>query len=139
MNTNKIIIGGIVGGVALFFLGWLIYGMLLMDYMNANSNTCAMRPEEDFVWWAMILSNIISGLFIALVFSWAGVKTVMKGAQTAALVAFMVALFVDLSMYSMSESFSGLTAVGIDVAAFVVMFAIAGAIMAWVMNRGASE
>ena len=60
MKITKIVIGGIVGGISFFFLGWLIYGVLLMDFMSEFSNTTFNRPEEEMVWWAMILSNMAS-------------------------------------------------------------------------------
>lgn len=135
MNTNKIIMGGIVGGIAFFLLGWLIYGIVLMDYMSANSNTCAMRGEEDMVWWAMIASNIVTALFLALVFSWANVDSVMKGVKTAAMVSFLLALGISLQYYSMTTMYTNLTAVVVDVVASVAMFSITGAIIAWIMNR----
>jgi hypothetical protein len=56
MNTKKILYGGITGGVAFFFLGWLIYGILL-NY-EANQNQCAARPMDQFIWPALILSNL---------------------------------------------------------------------------------
>ena len=34
MNYKKIIIGGIAGGIAYFFLGWLVYGILLANFME---------------------------------------------------------------------------------------------------------
>jgi hypothetical protein len=34
MNTNKFLIGGIIGGIAYFLIGWLVWGMLLMNFMN---------------------------------------------------------------------------------------------------------
>ncbi len=36
METNKILLGGLAGGVAFFLLGWVIYGILLMDYTMAS-------------------------------------------------------------------------------------------------------
>ena len=35
MNTTKTFIGGIAGGVIYFLLGYLIYGMLLANYMRS--------------------------------------------------------------------------------------------------------
>jgi hypothetical protein len=32
MNVKNFIIGGIVGGIVNFLLGWIIYGMLLKDF-----------------------------------------------------------------------------------------------------------
>ncbi|MEN9337145.1 MAG: hypothetical protein RLZZ500_2132 [Bacteroidota bacterium] len=32
MNAKKLLAGGIVGGIAYFLLGWVVYGMLLHDF-----------------------------------------------------------------------------------------------------------
>ncbi len=42
--------GGIVGGILFFLLGWLIYGMLLMDFMNNHTGAAGnvSRSEPDF-------------------------------------------------------------------------------------------
>ena len=69
MTNNKTLIGGLAGGVAFFLLGWLIYGILLMDYYAANTNQCAMRPMTDMVMWAMIVSNLAAGLLVATILS----------------------------------------------------------------------
>jgi hypothetical protein len=58
MDTKKLFMGTIVGGIACFFLGWVVYGMLLMETMAAYSNPSIMRAGTDMVWWAMILGNL---------------------------------------------------------------------------------
>ncbi|MDP2890621.1 MAG: hypothetical protein Q8P34_16865 [Bacteroidota bacterium] len=54
METNKILLGTLAGGVAFFLLGWLIYGILLMDFTMANYNQCNSRPMEDMVMSAIV-------------------------------------------------------------------------------------
>jgi len=136
MNTNKIIIGGIAGGIAFFLLGWLIYGMLLMDYFMANQNQCVMRPMEDMVWWAMIASNLVSGLLVATIFSWANIKGMMAGAKTGAILGLLLGASLDLGFYGMSSMFSSVSAMFVDIIAYTVMAAIAGAVVGWTMGMG---
>ncbi|MBK7856274.1 MAG: hypothetical protein IPJ79_16525 [Bacteroidetes bacterium] len=35
--NKKVIAAAIAGAITTFMLGWLIYGMLLMDFMEANT------------------------------------------------------------------------------------------------------
>ena len=49
MKTNKILLGGIVGAVAFFFLGWLIWGVFLTDFMQANYDQSLMKAEDDMI------------------------------------------------------------------------------------------
>jgi hypothetical protein len=138
MNTSKVLLGGLAGGVALFFLGWIIYGMLLMDFMSANGNQCAMRPESDFVWWAMVVSCLSFGFFYALIFDWANIATVGAGLKAGAILGALCALGASLNGYAMTTMYSNLTAIILDLAAATVMTSLAGAVIAWAMGRTAS-
>ncbi|MDO8928650.1 MAG: hypothetical protein Q7W54_06655 [Bacteroidota bacterium] len=134
METNKILLGGLAGGVAFFLLGWLIYGILLMDYSMANFNQCNVRPMEDMVWWAMILANLTSGLLFALIFSWSNTTGILNGAKVGGIIGLLFAVSIDLSFYAMTTTFLKASAILVDIVAYTVMSAIAGAVIAWVMG-----
>lgn len=136
MKTSKILLGGLAGGVAFFLLGWVVYGMLLMDYMMANSNQCAARPMQEMVWWAMILSNLAYGFLLAIVFSWSNTKGIMAGAKVAGIIGLLFALSIDFSFYSMTSMFPSLSPLFVDIIASTCMSVIAGVIIAWVMGMG---
>lgn len=134
METNKILLGGLAGGVAFFLLGWVIYGILLMDFTMASYNQCNSRPMEDMVWWAMILANLTSGLLLALIFSWSKTTGILAGAKVAGIVGLLFAISIDLSFYAMTTTFLKSSAILVDIVAYTVMSAIAGAVIAWVMG-----
>jgi hypothetical protein len=139
MDTNKILKGGIAGAVVYFFLGWLIYGMLLTDYMQANTNQCLMKPMEQMTWWAIILSNVVMGIFLATVFSWSNISSAASGAKSAAFIGLMIALSYDLSFYSMSTMYPSLSPLFVDVLVCTVMNAITGAVVGSVMGMGSKQ
>ena len=128
-----------MGGISFFFLGWLIYGVLLMDFMSEFSNTTFNRPEEEMVWWAMILSNMASGFIFSIIFGWLNNKTIIGGVKIAAIIGGLFALSIDLSFYSMTTLYSSFTPIIVDIIAFTIMSAITGGIIAWVMNIGKPE
>lgn len=128
-----------MGGISFFFLGWLIYGVLLMDFMSEFSNTTFNRPEEEMVWWAMILSNMASGFIFSIIFGWLNNKTIIGGVKIAAIIGGLFALSIDLSFYSMTTLYSSFTPIIVDIIAFTIMSAITGGIIAWVMNMGKKE
>lgn len=135
METKKIVIGTLVAGVAFFFLGWLIYGIALAEMMHENCNSCMARPMEEMIWWALIASNFVWGLLLTLILNWSGSVTVGAGAKTAAIVGLLAGLGFDLNMYSMTTMFSGFTMIAIDCLAYLVMFAITGALTALVLGK----
>lgn len=139
MKTNKILLGGIAGAIAFFLLGWLIYGILLMDYTTANYNQCAARPMDDMVWWAMILSNLAFGFLLSIVFSWSNTKGILAGAKVGGIIGLLFSTTVDFSIYSMSITFSNLSAVFVDIITYTVMTLIVGIVVALVMGIGKKE
>jgi hypothetical protein len=136
MKTNKILLGGIAGGVTFFLLGWLVYGVLLMDYTTANYNQCSMRPMQEMIWWALVLSNLAFGYLLSIVFSWSNTAGIGAGAKVAAIIGLLLSLSIDLSYYAMSSIFSNFTAVIVDIISFTIMSSITGVVVAWVMGIG---
>lgn len=139
MINNKTLLGGLAAGVLFFVLGFLVYGMLLKDFMAAHTNAEFMRPEEEMVWWAMIVSNFTFGILLALIISWSKTTGVIEAAKISAMVAVLFGLTIDLSFYSMSKMFSDLTVVFVDIASWTVMSAIGGAVIGWIMDMGKKE
>jgi len=125
----KILRGAIFGGIAFFLLGWLVYGILLMDFMSANSNSCASRPDAEMIWWAMIVSNLVLALFVTLVLKWSGAKSVTDGLKTGAIIGFLTGLSMDLSFYSMTTMFNNITALIIDVVVYTILLGIVGIVV----------
>jgi len=135
METKKILIGTLIAGVAMFFLGWLIYGIALAGFMEANCDHSSARPMEEMIWWAMIASNFIWGLLLTLILNWSGSFTASAGAKIGAIVGLLCGLGFDLGMYSMTTIFSSPTVLIVDSLAYVVMFSITGALTALVMSK----
>jgi hypothetical protein len=136
MKTNKILLGGIVGSVLFFLLGWIIYGILLKNFMAANYNQSVYRPMEDTIWWAMIVSNLAWGFTVSFVLNWANVTNALTGAKLTVIIGFLLAVSIDLSFYAMTTMINNLTAILVDIIVYIVMSAIIGATVGWVIGSG---
>lgn len=128
MNA-KIWKGTLIGGVVYFLLGWIVYGMLLAGYLASNFNNCANRPQEDMVWWAIIVSNLIYALFLTLFLKWSGTSTIVGGMKTGALFGLLFSSAFDLSMYSMTTTFNDLTGLIVDVVVATAVAAVVGMVI----------
>ena len=124
----KILRGTVFGGITFFVLGWLIYGLLLMDFMSANSDTSIMRPESEMIWWAMILSNLIMALVVTLILNWSGASKPVDAIKIGALIGFLICLGIDFSMYSMTTMYN-MTAIIVDAIVTTIMVGITGAVI----------
>ena len=133
----KILRGTFFGGITFFFLGWLVWGMLLMSFSEANYNQSIYLPDEGMIWWAMIASNLVLALLVTLALKWAGAKTIVDGLKFGALVGGLYALTTDLGMYSMTTVILNLTAVAVDTLAYAAVTAITGLVI--VLTWGKKE
>ena len=137
MNTKNFIIGGIVGGVIYFLLGWLFYGNLLAGYFHDHPGTVGgiERAMDKFEWWALILGNLLSGFLLAYVFSKSGVASLSNGLITGGILGLLISSSYDLITYATTNIISKHTMLA-DVATFTVMSAITGAIIGAIMSMG---
>ncbi len=137
MNTNKFLLSGIAGAVAYFLLGWLAYGMLLMDFFTKHAGPAigVSRAAENMLYLYLILGNLLFGFLLAYIFSKAAVVTVSNGLVTGAIVGFLACASFGCISYA-TTWVSSRTSVVADVATFTVISAIAGAVVAWVAGMG---
>ena len=135
MDIKKLLMGGIAGGVLFFLLGWLIYGMLLMNFMNTHPGTAGniARAEPDFLY--LIIGNLAMGFLMAYIFIKAGINSLSRGLITGGVIGLLMAVGYDCLMYATTTAVSK-TGMAADVAASVVMSAIVGAAVGAIMGMG---
>lgn len=141
MNTKKFLTGTVVGGIVLFLLGYLFYGMALSSFFNQHSTAPAgaMKAMSEIIWWALILGNLAGGALLTYIFLRLGnVNSFGAGARTGAAIGLFMALSIDLVRYATENAFD-LTAMVADVVVSIVMTAIAGGIIAAFLGMGAKK
>lgn len=119
MDIKKWVIGGITGGILFFLLGWLIYGMLLMDFMNNHTGTAGnvSRPEPDMLYLA--IGNMAMGFMLAYVFVKGNISSLAGGFVAGGIVGLLIAVGYDCMIYATTTVLSK-TAMAADVAASTV-------------------
>jgi hypothetical protein len=133
MNT-KTLIAGVLTAIVTFFIGWLIFGMLLMDYYNHHMlvYTGLMKNPPNLVYIAG--SNLAWGLMLAYVYSLAGINQVAKGFLTGLIIFGLIAAGIDAMFHAQFNLYSRKVLI-IDVAANAVLGGIAGALLGWWNGR----
>lgn len=133
MNFKKLFIGGIVGGVVFFLLGWLIYGMLLMNFLTDHPGTAGNvgRAEPDYLY--LVLGNLAMGFLFAYIFIKANISTASNGLVTGGIIGLLMGVGVNCITYATTTTVSKM-AMAADVGGLVVMTAIGGAIIGMVMG-----
>lgn len=125
----KILRGTLIGGIAYFLIGWLVYGILLMDFFAPLTNSCANRPDGEMIWWAMILSSLLMALFLTLLLKWSGARTITDGLKIGALFGALFTAAIDFSFWSMTTMYNSLVPLLIEVIASAAIFAIVGMVI----------
>ena len=128
--NKKILIGGIAGGILFFLLGWLVYGILLMDYMthHAGLKGNVNRSDVDLQMIYIFAGSVLQGILLAYVLVRTNVTTLSGGLITGAIVGFLISSSVDLTMYGTTYVFSKHSIMA-DVIAATTISAITGAVM----------
>ena len=134
MNFKKLIVGGITGGILFFLLGWLIYGILLMDFMKAHPGkaTGVNRTDMDMLYLAV--GNLLSGFLIAYIFVKANVGSLANGFITGAVLGLLMSASFDCISYG-TTFIASKKMIMADVIAATLMTAVVGAIVAMVMGK----
>lgn len=139
MINKKVLIGSVVGGIAYFLLGWVIYGILMKDYCAANFDQTGMRPEAEMVLWAMGLANIAFAMLMSLIFSWSNISNLLSGAKIGGIVGFLTAVSIDFSFYAMTTMYKTWSGLFVDIIVYTIMSAIVGAVIVWAMSLGKKD
>jgi hypothetical protein len=136
MNA-KTIIAAILAALAFFFLGWLIWGILLHSTMDQYANASCMKPMEELNMTLLIIANLIWGYVYAYIFSnWNGPKTFSSGLLPGALINVLIGLGIEMFNYTFTTINNSMTPMWINIIPNAVIGAIAGGLVCWWLGRG---
>ena len=135
--NSKFLVRGIAGGVTFFLLGWVVWGMLLLDFMTAHTSPTAasiFRAEADFIYWAMLLGNLGLGFLLTYVLDKGGETDVKACATTGAIVGSLVSVGCNFILFAQMD-LSDTTAIVVDIAATSAVSAVAAAVIGLVGGK----
>jgi glycopeptide antibiotics resistance protein len=135
----KILRGTVFGAIAYFLIGWLVWGILLMDFLSGNMNQCANRPDNGMIWWAIIASNFVLTLLLTLVLNWAKAKSITDGLKYGALFGLLYTLSFSLSSWSMTTMYTNIGALLTDTLASTVVMAVIGMVIVLTWGKEKQE
>ena len=137
MTTKNRLLATLVGFIVLFLLGWLIYGMLLMDFYGNNSGSASgvMRADDEMIWWALILGNLFQAYLLVYIFgNWANITTFSDGLKAGAIIGLIMGLAVNFTMYGTSNIMN-MTSTFVDPFVSAVMMSITGGVVGFMLGR----
>lgn len=133
MKNLKLLLATLAGAFTYFMLGWFIYGILLADIMKAGTNQSINRPEEEMIWWAMIISSIALSGVLTTVYHWTKSISWIGGLKIGATLGVLIAIFSDLSFYSMTIIYNDIATIWLDILAFTFNSALVGIVIGLIL------
>ena len=137
MNT-KVLIAALAGAIASFISGFLIYGLAMKSFFDANTAEGArgIMRGENMIMWAVFVGCLAWALLTALIYSrWAGINTFKSGASGGAWIGALMALGANMFSYAGMDAMT-LNAALVDVALNAVQGAITGGVVGFALGYG---
>ncbi len=134
MDSRRFLTGTVVGGIVIFVLGYLIYGMALKGFYDANMGTATGVMRESPMLWSVAIGSLFQAAFLTVVIGWAGAGSAGAGFRVGAIAGFLVSAAMDFIMYG-TNNVSNLTATIVDPLITLVFAGISGAVIAAVAGK----
>ena len=131
MNTQRFLTATVIGGVTLFAVGFLVYGLAL-----ANAYPATVIDREVPLWLWLVLTQFAWAAMLSVIIGRSpGGSSPGDGFKIAAVVGFLISLARGMGFYSM-------TTLPVSVMSYVdpfvsaIVFGIGGAAIGWSLGRG---
>ena len=135
MDTKRIVIGTIVGAIALHIVGYLMFDLATVEFYNANNAAAANFQRGVNLQWSIGLGNLALGALLALcIGNRTSASTIGGGLVSGAVIGFLVWFGVDFTLYGYESRWTLMLTI-IDPLLAAIQFAIAGAVVAAVLAR----
>jgi hypothetical protein len=135
MTTQKFVLATIVGGVTLFILGGIFYGLLLEDFMVSNSGTATGTMKAEAEWLYLALGEFVfAALLTTVIGKWAGTSGAGSGLQVGVVFGLLLGVSLNLTFLGVMN-ISTPTGAIVDVIVGTIRAGAAGAVIGIVLGR----
>lgn len=133
--NNKFLVGGLIGAALFFLLGYLIWGMALASMMEESAMPGLNKPMGEFNWLFLVLGNLANGFLVSYVLTKSNTSGFGGGATVGAVLGLLISASFDFTMYAVSNMFTSMNFIFIDIVVNVVVVAIVGGIVGAFLGR----
>jgi len=134
MPMQRFAVATLAGGVTMFVLGFLIYGVAFASFFATNTGSATGIAREPLALWALALGQLVFGAFLTIVLGWARVSSAGGGLRAGAIVGLLAVLGVDLTMYG-TTNIANMTATLVDPILAMIQMGSAGAVIGALLGK----
>ena len=135
MNMKRLLIGSIAGGVVMYIVGYVFWGMIFADFFADNAGSAEGVPRETVIIWAAALGTLFYAALVTMTIeARSGATSVVDGLKAGAIVGFLVWGTADFIFYG-HFNLSNLNATIADIVREAVRGGIGGAVVAVVLSK----
>lgn len=132
---TRVLVATLAGAVVLFLLGYLIFGVLLNSYMQANVMQYAGMMKNPPNIMMLIVANLAFAWLLAFVADyWAGIRNFASGLKLGALITFPLIIWSTLRFEAFIDLYIGYALIIVVVLAATLLGAIAGGVIGLVLG-----
>ena len=141
MNNKKFFLAALVTTILAFVLNSIVYVVFLKDFFHTHpavSEAFASqlyRPDDQIIWWAVILSAAGLGLMVTTVIQWSGAHNLATGLKSGFVFAFLLLCTVDFGLLASTNNFTVSGALA-DLACSTATVSISGGVAGWILGKG---
>lgn len=140
MNTGKIILAGLIGGIVAFLLGFITFAFLLEDFFLSNSGTAeGVTRGDDVLMIPLIFGHLAWGLLLAYILGkLSHIDSFVKGTLVGAIIGFLGVSAADLIQFGTTNmaNFQGTI---VEILCLTIISGIVGGTIGWVYSTGIQD
>jgi site-specific recombinase len=132
----RFIVSAVAGGIVMFILGFLIYGLALDPWMKANIAEYAglMKETPDFI--ALAGMNIVwAGLIAFVADNWAKARDFGSGMKVGGILMFFAAIAMNLGYTAFWNLFQSVLVPLVDSVVMTFMGVVVGGVIGVVLGK----
>jgi len=135
MDTKRLAIATIVGGVVLYGVGYLMFSRAFAGFYAANGGSATGVDRGAVLMWAVALGSLAYAALITYALgNRAGSLSIGQGATVGAIVGFLLWFTADFTLYGVTN-IANLTRTVVDPLLEIIHGGIGGAVIAAVVRR----
>jgi len=134
---KKQLLATVGGGITGFLYGWVVYGMLLMGFMQSNMTEYPglMKEESMTMMLGYLLSNLAIAYILTMVYrKWANISTLSAGMVNGLVLGALFVFSMDIQFFTGMNLFTGQAFI-VDVIAGAGMWAATGGVSALILGK----